>query len=196
MFALSARSLPAYSLVWQDEHGTDSDRRENSVNLSRKRKKELRKLQDDAGQLWEAQQVLVGHAADIAREAGRQLGHFNREQVVPVVQDTYSRKVAPTVDRGLKLGRHVVDEKVVPIVGGVVGTALSAWDVANARRSGVAQRFAPVAAPQKKRVGLGSVVALVLGAAAAIGVIVAAWQALRADDELWVADDPLSTPNA
>ena len=44
--------------------------------------------------------------------------------------------------------------------------------------------------------GLGSVVALVLGAAAAIGVVVAAWQALRADDELWVADDPLSTPNA
>ena len=104
------------------------------MNLSRKRKKELRKLQDDAGQLWEAQQVLVGHAADIAREAGRQLGNFNREQIVPVVQDAYSRKVAPTVDRGLKIGKHVVDDKVVPIVGGVVGTALSAWDVANQKR--------------------------------------------------------------
>jgi len=164
------------------------------VNLSRKRKKELRKLQDDAGQLWEAQQVLVGHAADIAREAGRQLGNFNREQVVPVVQDTYSRRVAPTVDRGLKMGRKVVDQRVVPMVGGVVGSALSAWDVANAKRRSVLGVPAPAVA-QKKGPGLGSVIALVLGAAAAIGVVVAAWQALRADDELWVADDPLSTPN-
>jgi hypothetical protein len=164
------------------------------VNLSRKRKKELRRLQDEAGQLWEAQQVLVGHAADVAREAGRQLGNFNREQVLPAVQDTYNRRVAPTVDRGVKIGRHVVDEKVVPIVGGVVGSALTAWDVANSKRQGLVHRVAP--APQKKSVGLGSVVAIVLGAAAAIGVVVAAWQALRADDELWVADDPLSAPDA
>ncbi|WP_344818594.1 DNA helicase [Microbacterium soli] len=164
------------------------------MNLSRRRKKELRKLQDDAGQLWEAQQVLVGQAAGIAREAGRQLGNFNRERIVPVVQDAYARKVAPTVDRGLRIGRHVVDEKVVPIVGGVVGTALSAWDVANAKRHGAVTRVAP--APRKKGLGLGSFIALVLGAAAAIGVVVAAWQALRADDELWVADDPLSAPDA
>jgi hypothetical protein len=164
------------------------------VNLNRKRKKELRKLQDDAGQLWEAQQVLVGHAADVAREAGRQLGNFNREQVLPVVHDTYNRRVAPTVNRGVKIGRHVVDEKVVPIVGGVVGTALSAWDVANNKRQGLMHSIAP--APKKKSVGVGSVVAIVLGAAAAIGVVVAAWQALRADDELWVADDPLATPDA
>lgn len=164
------------------------------MNLSRKRKKELRKLQDDAGQLWEAQQVLVGHAADIAREAGRQLGNFNREQVVPVVQDAYAKRVAPTVDRGVKIGKHVVDDKVVPIVGGVVGTALSAWDVANSKRQGLMHKVAP--APKKQGMGLGAVVAIVLGAAAAIGVVVAAWQALRADDELWVADDPLSPPNA
>ncbi|MFC7787973.1 DNA helicase [Microbacterium sp. MAHUQ-60] len=164
------------------------------MNLNRKRRKELRKLQNDAGQLWEAQQVLVGHAADVAREAGRQLGNFNREQVLPVVQDTYNRRLAPAVDRGMKVGKHVVDERVVPIVGGVVGTALSAWDVANNKRHELVHRAAP--APKKKSMGLGSIVALVLGAAAAIGVVAAAWQALRADDELWVADDPLSTPNA
>ena len=28
------------------------------------------------------------------------------------------------------------------------------------------------------------------------GVIFAAWQTLRADDELWVADDPLRAPEA
>lgn len=167
------------------------------MNLSRKRKKELRQLQQDANHLWESQQVLVSHAADVAREAGRQLGNFNREQVVPAVQDSYERHVAPRVDRGVKIGKQVVDERVVPLVGGVVGTALSAWDVANQKRHSLG--FAApqkVVAPQKKSVGLGSVVAIVLGAAAAIGVVVAAWQALRADDELWVADDPLSPPNA
>ena len=161
------------------------------MNLSRKRKKELRQLQKDAGRLWESQQVLVGNAADIAREAGRQLGHFNREQVVPAVHDSYERHVAPTVNRSMKAGKKVVDERVVPIVGGVVGTALSAWDVANQKRQGLSRR----AVPEKKGMGLGSIIAIILGAAAAVGVVVAAWQALRADDELWVADDPLSPPN-
>jgi hypothetical protein len=165
------------------------------VNLSRKRKKELRRLQQDAGRLWESQQVLVGHAADVAREAGRQLGNFNREQVMPTVHDSYERHLAPTVDRGVKFGKHVVDDRVVPIVGGVVGTALSAWDVANKKRQDLGWGPRHVA-PPKKSMGIGSVIAIVLGAAAAIGVVAAAWQALRADDELWVADDPLSPPNA
>lgn len=166
------------------------------MNLSRKRKKDLRRLQNDAGQLWEAQQVLVGHAADIAREAGRQLGNFNREQVVPAVQDTYERRLAPTVDRGVKIGKQVIDRRVVPAVGGVVGTALSAWDVANKKRQELGWGGHAAVTPPKKRMGVGSVIAIVLGAAAALGVVVAAWQALRADDELWVADDPLSPPNA
>ncbi|MEJ6555439.1 DNA helicase [Microbacterium esteraromaticum] len=165
------------------------------MNLSRKRKKELRRLQQDAGRLWESQQVLVGHAADVAREAGRQLGNFNREQVIPTVHDSYERHLAPTVDRGVKFGKHVVDDRVVPIVGGVVGTALSAWDVANKKRQDLGWGPRHVA-PPKKSMGIGSVIAIVLGAAAAIGVVAAAWQALRADDELWVADDPLSPPNA
>ncbi len=165
------------------------------MNLSRKRKKELRRLQQDAGRLWESQQVLVGHAADVAREAGRQLGNFNREQVMPTVHDSYERHLAPTVDRGVKFGKHVVDDRVVPIVGGVVGTALSAWDVANKKRQDLGWGPRHVA-PPKKSMGIGSVIAIVLGAAAAIGVVAAAWQALRADDELWVADDPLSPPNA
>ncbi|MFS2279309.1 DNA helicase [Microbacterium sp. OR21] len=165
------------------------------MNLSRKRKKELRRLQQDAGRLWESQQVLVGHAADIAREAGRQLGNFNREQIMPTVHDSYERHLAPTVDRGVKFGKHVVDDRVVPIVGGVVGTALSAWDVANKKRQDLGWGPRHVA-PPKKSMGIGSVIAIVLGAAAAIGVVAAAWQALRADDELWVADDPLSPPNA
>ncbi len=168
------------------------------MSLSRKRKKQLRRLQKDANQLWEAQQELVGHAAGVAREAGRQLGNFNREQVVPVVQDTYNRRVAPVVNPVVKAGKHVVDDKVVPVIGGVVGSALSAWDVANAKRHGLPSPLAHKKSKKaaKKGGGVGSIIAIVLGAAAAVGVLYAAWTALRADDELWVADDPLSAPDA
>ncbi|WP_144875541.1 DNA helicase [Microbacterium sp. 1.5R] len=170
------------------------------MSISRKRKKELRRLQKEANQLWENQQVIVGHAADVAREAGRQLGHFGREQVGPAVQHTYDRRVAPVVDQSVRFGKHVVDDKVVPIVGGVVGSALTAWDVANAKRQGIEKKIEKkvrrATKSKKSGPGLGSIVAIVLGAAAAAGVLYAAWQALRADDELWVADDPLSAPEA
>ena len=50
--------------------------------------------------------------------------------------------------------------------------------------------------PPKRGIGAGGVVAIILGVAAAAGVLYAAWQTLRADDELWVADDPLRAPDA
>jgi len=169
------------------------------VSLSRKRQKELRQLQSEAAKLWAAQQVVVGEAADIAREAGRQLDNFRREQVVPTVQDVYEHRVVPVVDKGVKFSRDVVDHKVVPAIGGVVGSALTAWDIANAKRTGTAHTpRAVLSAPAERKsgLGIGAVIAIILGAAAAVGVLVAAWQALRADDELWVADDPLNAPEA
>lgn len=180
------------------------------MNLSRKRQKELRKLQEAANQLWAQQQHLVGDASNVAREAGRQIGNYSREQVIPTVQHTYEDRVVPAVRSGLNKSRSFVDHSVVPVVGGVVGTALTAWDVANAKRADFdartsaatkvarkqADRFYADITPAKRGMGAGGVVALILGAAAAIGVLYAAWQTLRADDELWVADDPLSAPDA
>ncbi len=177
------------------------------MGVSRKRKKELRKLQDQASRLWDAQQVLVGEAATVAREAGRQLGNYGREQVAPAVQANYDRYAAPYVDRGVQLSKHLLEDKLVPTAGAMVGQALSAWDSANATRARLAAargfalpggRKAPVVVvePQRKGIGAGGVIALVLGIAAAAGVLYAAWQTLRADDELWVADDPLRAPEA
>jgi hypothetical protein len=171
------------------------------VSLSRKRKKELRKLQTQANSLWESQQILVGEAASVAREAGRQLGALHREQVRPRVHAGYETYAAPYVDKGKK----VLNDTVVPAAGAVVGSALSVWDAANDTRSRLASgrgidlpaswRKAPPA-PVKKGLGAGGVIAIILGVAAAIGVLYAAWQTLRADDELWVADDPLRAPDA
>ncbi len=173
------------------------------MSLSRKRKKELEKLQKQAGNLWEAQQVLVGEAATVAREASRQLGHYGREQVKPQVQAGYDKYAAPYVDKG----KRVVNGTLIPAAGAVVGSALSVWDAANEQRDRLAgtrgvslpaawTRSAPAPAPAKKGMGAGGVIALILGVAAAVGVLYAAWQTLRADDELWVADDPLRAPDA
>lgn len=176
------------------------------MSVSRKRKKELRKLQNQANELWESQQVLVGEAAAVAREAGRQLGNFNREQVVPQVQASYAKYAAPYVDRGMKISKDVLEHKVVPTAGAVMGQALSAWDAANETRARLAagrsvdlksifSKPAPVVV-QKKGIGAGGVIAIIFGVVAAVGVLYAAWQTLRADDELWVADDPLRAPDA
>jgi hypothetical protein len=175
------------------------------VSLSRKRKKELRKLQSQANNLWEAQQVLVGEAASVAREAGRQLGYFGREQVAPQVQAKYGKYAAPYVDKGVKVSKHVLNERVVPAAGAVVGSAMSVWDAARDTREKLASghgvtlpkpfaKAAPV--PVKSGMGAGGVIAIILGLAAALGILYAAWQTLRADDELWVADDPLRAPDA
>lgn len=192
------------------------------MSLSRKRKKQLRKLQKQANTLWESQQVLVGEAAHVAREAGHQLGHYNREHIKPVVQNSYEQYAAPYVDKGVKATRKVYNGALIPAAGAVVGGALSVWDAASDTRSRLAagrgvdldvssikknaakygkkatkkfQSHASIPEP-KKGLGAGGVVAILLGVAAAAGVLYAAWQTLRADDELWVADDPLRAPDA
>jgi len=191
------------------------------VSLSRKRKKELRRLQDQANKLWASQQVLVGEATSVAREAGRQLGHYSREQVVPQVQANYEKYAAPYVDKGVKYSQHVLNDRLVPAAGAVAGGALSVWDAANDTRAKLAadrglslpaaatlaknakkygksatRSFAAAVEPKRKGIGAGGVIAILLGVAAAVGVLYAAWQTLRADDELWVADDPLRAPDA
>ena len=191
------------------------------MSLSRKRKKELRKLQKQANTLWESQQVLLAEAGDVAREAGRQLGNYNREQVVPGVQHTYEKYAAPYVNQGVATSKKLYNDKVVPAAGAVIGSALSVWDAASEKRADLAagrgfgsidlaalqkkadkygkkaaKQLAVPTAPAKKGISAGGVIAIILGVAAAAGVLYAAWQTLRADDELWVADDPLRAPDA
>jgi hypothetical protein len=173
------------------------------VSLSKKRKKELRKLQESAAHLWEAQQVVLAGASDVAREAGRQVGHFNREQVAPVIDKKYHEylepvvdRVSPYVDTSRQASKAFLDKRVVPAVGGAVGKALSALDAANDARVKFARQRAGLPIVEPKKRSAGPIIALVLGLAAAGAVLYAAWQTLRADDELWVADDPLASPDA
>src|SRR5690606_37257641 len=119
---------------------------EGTVSPSRKRKKELRKLQTQANSLWESQQVLVGDAAAVAREAGRQLGHFGREQDKPQVQANYAHYAAPYVEKG----KNVVTDTIVPAAVAVVGSAMSVWDAANTTHQQPASGGGLVLAPFEK----------------------------------------------
>ncbi|MDQ1082342.1 MULTISPECIES: DNA helicase [Microbacterium] len=190
------------------------------MGLSRKSKKELRKLQKHAAKVWESQQVLLGESGKVAREAGHQLGRFSREDLVPAVQDGYGKYAAPYVDKTVKGTNRFLSHKVVPAAGAVVGGALSVWDAAGDTRDRLAKgkgfeldthkyakraekygkqatkRLAKKLPSQKEGIGAGGVIAIILGVVAAAGVAYAAWQTLRADDELWVADDPLRAPDA
>ena len=194
------------------------------MSLSRKRKKELHKLQSKLNDLWESQQVLVDQAGHAVRDAGRQLGNYGREEIVPTVRGAYGKYAEPVIDRSAQVSRRVLSDKVIPVAGAVVGSALSIWDAAGDTRARLAagkglslpdgKKYAKRAdkygkqatrklsaqlsrlEPKKKGMGAGGVIAILLGVAAAAGVAYAAWQTLRADDELWVADDPLSAPDA
>ena len=195
------------------------------MSLSRKRKKELRKLQVQANKLWETQQVLVGEAADIAREAGRQLGHFGREQVDPRrAGDATASTPRPYVDKSNSIrsrfcprrsSRRRAPSSAPHCPYGMPRTTPGrVWlrakasscptpppmrkkaDKYGAQASKKLAARLTVLDPPKQGMGAGGVIAIILGVAAAAGVLYAAWQTLRADDELWVADDPLRAPDA
>ena len=177
------------------------------MSLSRKRKKELRKLQTQANSLWEAQQVLVGEAAAVAREASRQLGNFGREQVVPQVQDKYAEYAAPVRRPRLKVrsshqrpgrARRRRRRRAPRCRCGMPRTtrARSSPPVTGIDLDAVQEGRRRSSPPAPKGIGAGGVIAIILGVAAALGILYAAWQTLRADDELWVADDPLRAPDA
>lgn len=174
------------------------------MNLSRKRKKELKRLKGDATDLWLAQQELLDHANSVAREASRQLGVYGREEVVPQVVHAYEKNVQPVVSRiddfkhdVVANARHGLNTKVIPAVGGAVGAILSIGDVAkDARVQAALHRLQPrKPVPVKTGPNVGTVIAIGAGVLAAAGVAYAVWQTFRADDELWVADDEPILPN-
>ncbi len=173
---------------------------EEPMALDRKQKKQLARLQADAQDLWEQQQAVYTNAGAVAREAAHQLGQYNRTQVVPAVQQVYAERVQPTVDRSVQSAQKINSKYVTPAVGTVVGSAMAAWDAANKKRAEYQHRggtFFAAPAPvvieaPKKSSGAGGVFAMILALGAAAAVLYAAFKAYTADDELWVADEPLA----
>lgn len=199
------------------------------VALTRKRKKELRHLKGDADTLLQDQREVLEQASKVIREASRQAGNYAREEVAPRVKETYDGRVRPVVDSGISITRsaaHTARDKVVddvlPSVGTALGSAIAALEAtrapevrdaiksasAKASKIGhdasanvkkvVAKTPLPVAPP--KSAGPGKYILIGIAVVAVAGIAYAAWQTLRADDDLWIDDDldqaDVETPEA
>lgn len=162
------------------------------MSLSRKRRKELKRLRSSAEELWGNQQHVIEHANAVAREASRQLGQLTREEVVPRVRTGFESYVRPGVEQARTFAKSA-GGTVERTMGNALGSVLSIGDIANdARVRRAVERISPRAAAvvkQNKGPGVGTYLAVGAAVVAAVGVAYAVWQTFRADDELWVADD-------
>ena len=68
-----------------------------SLELTRKRAKEIKKLRKQADKLWAEQRVVSAHAAQIAREARDQARAYGAESLIPTAERY--------VHRGVDVGR-------------------------------------------------------------------------------------------
>ncbi|MET0589934.1 MAG: hypothetical protein ABWZ77_02055 [Naasia sp.] len=180
------------------------------MGISRKRKRELRKLKGKAEQLWHEQQEVLDRAGSVAREASRQAGLYTREQVGPKVAATYDERLRPGVDQSVKVTKAVAStarDKVVddifPALAGVGASAVSVLDMANDVRHKLGKDAGKKIDKAGKKInkatknfghkksgpGAGTYVLIAVGIVALAGVAYAAWQTFRADDDLWIADD-------
>ena len=210
--------------------------------LTRKRKKELKRLRGEADTLLQDQREVLEHASKVVREAGRQAGTFAREDVAPRIKNTYDDRVRPVVDSGLSVTRsaaHTAREKITDDVFPAVGTALAsaiavidaakhpdvrkALSDASKSASKTAGKLGDKASKtagkasdkavklgtkagvkahviQPKSSGPGKYILIGLAVVAVAGVAYAAWQTLRADDDLWIDDEvdesDVETPQA
>ncbi len=190
--------------------------------LTRKRRKELNKLKSQAGDLWDDQKELLEHANLVVREARRQASHYAREEVSPRLRDKYDDTLRPVVENARTAAesgiagarsaarhtRHRITDDVIPGVTASLGTALAAIEIAKSRHiqdaivrasrfgTDVGTRVGIVQPKPKPAPGPGKYILIGIGVVTFAVVAYAAWQTLRADDELWVEEDAAEAPLA
>ena len=163
------------------------------MKLSRKRRRELRRLRNDAQELLDQQRVVLGHAGTVLHEAGRQAKRLGDEHLAPRIDETLET-VRPAVDRGVASARRAADNVrrfTAPVMASALARTIRALDELDNHEAakqvrGFGERSGYL---KKQRRGSGGWIALGLGVTAAVGVGYALWQAFRTDDELWVAPE-------
>lgn len=165
------------------------------MKLSRKRRRELRELRSDAQTLLDQQIEVLGNAGTVIKHAGHQARLLSDEHVAPRVDQAVDR-VRPVVDRGVASARNAartVKRATAPAVASALASTIRTLDeienpkaAAQVRDFGVRTGYLE---PVKKKRNVSGIIAITLGAAAAVGVGYALWQAFRTDDELWVAPE-------
>lgn len=172
------------------------------MGLSRKRQRELGRLKGAASELWDEQKEVLDRAIRVVREARRQLAKVGREEVVPRVRDAIDSRVIPGVASGIAATRHAarsarqrVADDVLPAVTSALGSAITMLELARDPRvreavGRVRQRGSKAATVAARgSSGAGRRILIGVGLVAAAGIAYAAWQTLRAEDELWVGEE-------
>jgi len=161
--------------------------------LSRKRQKELNRLKRDAERVWDEQREAIEHATHVLKDARRQAANFAREEVRPRVRDSVQHGLGTARDVAGTARERFTDD-VLPAISGTIGSALAVLEAAKnpqvrevVRRVSKAGQKAGVVTPPKSS-GPGRYILIGLGVVALAGVAYAAWQTLRADDDLWIED--------
>ena len=180
------------------------------MELSRKRRRELKRLRGAAENVWSEQREVLEHASKVLRAASRQAADVARRDVAPRVRDSYERRVQPGVDASVDAVRHAthttkdkVTDDILPALSGALGSAVAAIEVARDKHLREAIRHASKASTDianragrrlgvvevKPALGPGGFILIGLGVVAVAAIAYAAWQAFRPDDDLWVEDD-------
>jgi hypothetical protein len=166
------------------------------MGLSRKRQRELNRLKHQTEELLADQREVLEHASKVVRSASRQAANYAREEVGPRVRDTYEDKVRPALRHGVEgarsaahSGREKVSDDIIPALTSALGVAIAALESGKKKAQLTASKTGLVD-PPKSSSGPGKYIFLGVAIVAAAGVAYAAWQTLRADDSLWVEDEP------
>ncbi|HTE63006.1 MAG TPA: hypothetical protein VK631_21810 [Solirubrobacteraceae bacterium] len=171
------------------------------MGLSRKRQRELKRLKRSAEELWDEQREAIEHASAVLRDARRQASNYAREEVAPRVRDAYEDNVRPAFESGMRATRRAashardrISDDVLPAISGALGSALAMLEAAKdprvrdvVRRVSRSGERAGIVTPPKSA-GPGRYILIGLGVVAFAGIAYAAWQTLRADDDLWIDD--------
>ncbi|TDN44338.1 hypothetical protein EDF64_105171 [Curtobacterium flaccumfaciens] len=181
-----------------------------TIELPRKRRKQIKKLKGKTASLLGEQRKVLEHANEILAEARAHAADAARKDIAPRVQNAIDNGIRPAVATGVhaatsaaQTASHRFQTEVIPGLVSTAGSVLSVGDLAkdprvkklvkNAQKKSkkarkAAAKYVP-AAQQKKGLGFGGVALIVVGVVAVAGAAYAAYQTLRADDDLWVADD-------
>ncbi|MCW4385816.1 hypothetical protein OH146_08520 [Salinibacterium sp. SYSU T00001] len=190
--------------------------------LSRKRSRELKRLKHSASDLWDDQREVLEQASKVVREAGRQVGHISRDEVAPRVRSTVSHGAAatrhkvqneifPSVASALASALAVIEVTKDARVRDAMKAVQKAGekkehvlDVSSKKAKKKAKKLRKELGkkvsfvPPKSTPGPGRYIVMGVAAVAVAGIGYAIWQTLRADDDLWISDEPedLSKPEA
>lgn len=167
-----------------------------SLELTRKRTKQMKKLRKQADKLWAEQRAVNLHAAAVARDARDQARAYGNESLRPAAERAVHRGVDASRDT-LSKATKGWNKQVVPAIAGGLGSFAAMAQIAKDDRVKGAidsvRRYAtvPEISPSKAhRSGPNAWqwVLIGVGSVAVVSAAYAAWQTLRADDDLWIPD--------